>query len=935
MRRGSSAFQVLIAVLFGVILAEIPSARAQVSCGLDTRVPFAGHTFPLEGALIEETLDFENAFPSWSGGGLDQPTYMTFPPDGTNRLFIVERSGIVRSISNRPDVSATDLRIVLDIQSSVDSSFTEEGMLGLAFHPSFAENGLFFVHYTAAPSGCSASARCARIDRYQIDPQDPNRALPGSVFNVLEIERPGSAEHHNGGMIAFGPEGYLFISVGDQDFRSLAQETDSLRGKILRIDIDEGAEGNPGIPDSNPFGNAVWSFGLRNPWRFSFDRENPGDLWIADVGSGNREEVNWVPSGTAGGLNFGWPDCEGTLPLTSTGCDASQRSPDLEYPTGVGGRTAVIGGFVYRGPLASLNGQYLFADFSGAVLTWDRTTRNPQTGLGVIEERLTPVSFIGSLAEDESGEVYTWDYFRTPILSRFVGSSPTAGEPFPQNLSDTGLFNDVAALSPAPGLIEYGVASPLWSDGADKQRWIALPGTEKIEFRSGSPWGFPIGTAIVKHFELEQPGEAPRRLETRVMLRQTDQWVGLTYRWNTQGTDATLLLDDFREDIPLAGGGTQTWLYPSPSECLECHSAAAGRALGVRTEQLNGEFDYASVTDNQLHAWNCIELFDTDIGDPMGFDHFVALDEESASLAARVRSHLSSNCSICHQPGTGVTDMDLRHQPLIGDMNIVSRDPIRGDLGLPSPKLVDPGNHGNSIVSVRMESAEETSRMAKGTLLRDFIATSAVADWIDDVLFDSGSGTAQIDSDEDGVIDEEDNCPGVPNSNQANVDGDSLGDPCDPDQQPDLWVEADLPAVAGIGQTLGLAAEVSNVGVLSARPSQVRFRLSLDTEIDDKDASVGDCMVAAIDGDNTAGCFDSAGRVPDDLVGGPGDYFWIACADSLERIDEGDETNNCEATVVRIPEPGLVGSVPVALLTIAGVVAWKRRKPRVGAGRSI
>lgn len=293
----------LLSISIGLALTP-QQALAQEACGLEARVPFAGHTLPLDGVLVEEDLAFENAFPNWSSGGLIQPIFMNFPPDGSNRLFFIERRGVVKSIPNRSDVVQGELTTVLDIQSSIDSDFTEEGLLGIAFHPLFAQNGLFFLHFTAAPSECALYPRCAQIVRYQIDSQNPDAVLPGSDFVVLEIERPGTIQHHNGGAIAFGEDGFLYIAVGDQDHKELPQDTSSLRGKLLRIDINSGTPFNPGIPSDNPFGNAVWHYGLRNPWRFSFDRENPSDLWIADVGSRDREEVNWLPGGTGGGLGL-------------------------------------------------------------------------------------------------------------------------------------------------------------------------------------------------------------------------------------------------------------------------------------------------------------------------------------------------------------------------------------------------------------------------------------------------------------------------------------------------------------------------------------------------------------------------------------------------------------------------------------------------------
>jgi len=577
-----------------------PVASAQQTCGLTQRVPFAGHALPLDEALVAPTLGVENPYPTWNSYDLFQPTFVAFPPDGTDRLFALERRGLILAFPNRPDVTTDDVSVLLDIESQMQLGFAEEGMLGLAVHPDFATNGHLFVHFTPIASVCTHYARCARIVRYTIDPADPNTVLPGSAYVVLEIERPGVAEHHNGGMLAFGPDGYLYASIGDQDALAEVQDTTSLRGKLLRIDVDGGSEFSPGIPPGNPFGNEVFHYGFRNPWRFSFDRAT-GDLWIGDVGSHRREEVSHVPAGTPGGLNFGWPDCEGTESLTPTGCHAGQHGPELEYATGSLGN-AVIGGYVFRGSALALQGQYIFGDANGSVFSWDRSTRDPSTGLGVIETRVTgSFNGLGSFAEDEAGELLTWSY-SFPAIRRFTATTPGGGSGFPSLLSATGFFDDTESLTPAPGLIEFDVVTPLWSDEATKKRWMALPDAEKIRVIDAQDWRFPIGTAFVKHFEIQTVGLVQRRLETRIFLHQNDGWVGLTYRWNEEETDAQLLTTAFQEDVERFGGFMQTWQYPSPADCMTCHTDAAGPALGPRVAQLNRDFDYASITDNQLHA---------------------------------------------------------------------------------------------------------------------------------------------------------------------------------------------------------------------------------------------------------------------------------------------------------------------------------------------
>ncbi|MEM9176166.1 MAG: PQQ-dependent sugar dehydrogenase [Myxococcota bacterium] len=918
--RGATRARLLI--LSSMLLLSLASAAsAQETCGLTQWTPFAGHALPLDDALVEPTLGIENPYPIWNSRDLFQPTFVAAPPDGTNRLFALERRGLIISFPNRADVLSEETRILLDLESETRTGFSEEGMLGLAMHPDFANNGYLYVHFTPEHAVCSQYPRCAQIRRYTIDPEDPDAVLPGSAYVVLEIERPGTIEHHNGGMLAFGPDGYLYASVGDQDAIDEVQDTTSLRGKLLRIDVDSGSEFSPGIPPDNPFGNPVFHYGLRNPWRFSFDRDT-GDLWIGDVGSHRREEVNFVPAGTPGGLDFGWPHCEGTLGLTSTGCTPNQHAPDLEYETGSLG-LAVIGGYVYRGPNPALQGLYIFGDANGSIFTWDTVTRDPQTGLGVIETAITNTfDGLGSLAEDEAGEVLTWPY-SFPAIYRFTASLDGGGDGFPRTLSATGLFSDVVTLTPAPGLIEYDVASRFWSDGSSKRRWMALPRGQKIQVVDARDWRYPVGTAFVKHFEVGEALGLTRRVETRVMLHQETGWLGLTYRWNEEGTDANLLTTQLEEELVLGSGVSQTWRHPSPSDCLDCHTEQAGHVLGLQVEQLNADFAYPATTDNQLHAWNCLNLFDTDLGDPAAFDAFHDVADATVSTHRRAREYFAVNCASCHQPGASEATLDLRLSTALGDMNVIDVPPVRGDLGAPDPRLVAPGDTDNSVLFRRLWSAEASLRMPRGSLLPDWGALSVLATWIETDLFDAQAEAPRLDSDLDGVLDPVDNCPVFANPDQADADQDGTGDPCDPDQMPELRILAGLPPTAAPGATTDFWAVVFNDGVLATADVQARFYLSEDTTLDPSDRSVAACFTSPIDGGGAAGCAVPVAGVPADLPAMPGNYYWLACADGLDVVAEPDESDNCESSPVSVPEP--TGALPIAALGLIVAAARRRR----------
>jgi uncharacterized repeat protein (TIGR03806 family) len=581
--------------------------------------------------------------------------------------------------------------------------------------------------------------------RYEVSDADPDLADPSSAVEILEYPQPNWT--HNGGMLAFGPEDLLYVGTGDGggsflDSLGTAQDITTLLGALLRIDVRQGA---PLVPPDNPFvavpgaAGEVFHYGLRNPWRFSFDRLT-GDLWIGDVGQTSWEEIDFLPAGTPGGANFGWAFCEGTHDVGNRDCSSIQSvAPVWEYPRSDG--RSVTGGYVYRGDLfPELYGAYLFADFATRNV-WALTPQSPDPPQLIA----TANSFISSLGEDRDGEVYLVTLDGAILrLERSAGAGGVGSAPFPSLLSATGFFTDVASLEPAPGLVEYHVTTPLWSDGGFKRRWIALPGDSRIAFHAREPWGFPVGTAFIKHFELPLNGGGTVRLETRVLLRQLTRWVGVTYVWNMAETDADLVTDGLDEVIDL-GGSSQTWHYPSSAECLGCHTQASGRVLGVRTRQLGGTFDYPDATDVQLHAWNCIGLFDTDVRDAARYDHYAALDDLAETRLLRARSHLATNCAICHQPlGPAPGGFDLRFDPALADLGVIGVAPSEGDLGLFDPQRIKAGSKEESVLWLRLQSDDVAIRMALGTQIPNPEAVMQIGQWIDADLFVLDSETAWI-----------------------------------------------------------------------------------------------------------------------------------------------------------------------------------------------
>jgi glucose/arabinose dehydrogenase len=387
-------------------------------------------------------------------------------PGAAGRLYIALREGRVVVW----DGSGILPDPLLDIRSQV-STGGESGLLGLAFHPGFAGNGLFFVHYTD-------SAGATRLARYRVVagiPGDPGRADPASAVDVLTVGRV--SPFHNGGQIAFGPDGYLYLALGDGgnagDAECNAQRRDSLFGKILRLDVDRAEGGRPyAVPPDNPFRSGpflpeVWAAGLRNPWRFSFDRAT-GDLWIGDVGEGGREEIDVQPAGQ-GGANWGWSPMEGSLCFGANNCPAyvpacgapAFAAPLLEYGHDRG--CSVTGGFVYRGRAApQLTGTYLFGDFcSGRI--WGAARQGPDLTVRELPRRARLLTTFG---EDQAGEIYLGT--ADGRLLRLEATSPAQ----PQQV---GLFDPERAqfLLQEPGEPAAGIR---FGFGRAQSGWIPLAG---------------------------------------------------------------------------------------------------------------------------------------------------------------------------------------------------------------------------------------------------------------------------------------------------------------------------------------------------------------------------------------------------------------------------------------------------------------------------
>lgn len=329
--------------------------------------------------------------------GFSSPLGIENAGDGSNRLFIVEQAGRIKIIKNGNTLSTPFLDI-----SSIVLSGGERGLLGLAFHPDFANNGYFYVNYTKAGGH-------TQISRFSVS-SNPDVADPNSEISILSVNQPQS--NHNGGDLNFGPDGYLYIGFGDGggsgDPNNLAQNKKTFLGKMLRIDVDSGSPYS--IPASNPFVSdtstldEIWAIGLRNPWRFSFDRLT-GDLWIGDVGQNKREEINFQPASSSGGENYGWKCYEGDIAFNTTNCGPmnTYTFPVFAEVHNDNNPNSIAGGMVYRGSNECFQGVY----FCGETRADTFFTIIPDNGGWSVERKLFPgINNIAGFGEDEAGELY-------------------------------------------------------------------------------------------------------------------------------------------------------------------------------------------------------------------------------------------------------------------------------------------------------------------------------------------------------------------------------------------------------------------------------------------------------------------------------------------------------------------------------------------------
>ncbi len=735
MLKNGILFVALVSLLVFAFLGPHQSDTAIPIIQEDSREGKPHATSEIEGKFVT----IKRVFPRLR---FDRPVFITGAGDGSGRLFVVEQAGVIRVFdpADHPDKEWDELsekqkeatsEVFLDIRDRISRKGNEEGLIGLAFHPDFENNGQLLIHYSS-----SVTDNFGVVARFRVDNENKNRMDPKSEEILLRLKQP--YRNHNGGTIAFGKDGMLYISFGDggsaNDPHGHGQNLESWLGTILRIDIDHKDGDQPySVPKDNPFRaveNAkpeIWAFGLRNVWRFSFDRKT-GELWAADVGQNKWEEVNVIKKGG----NYGWNRYE----ANSIFRDKSTLSHgEHDPPVAVYARQwgwSITGGYVYRGrKYPELQGQYFYGDYVSGNLWRIKKDDNGKHASELV--RRTGRS-IASFGEGDDGELYLTS-FDGGIYQVVATNTPEKTfSDWPQKLSESGLFESTAKKEVAADLIPYEVNAPFWSDGAEKARFIKLPKGATMKYRAKDAWELPVGTVIVKNFE-GMHLRRKRMLETRLIKRTESGWEAATYVWDQNGRDAILApggkqFELYQPDRVKRVWNVLSWHAPSASECASCHVDAAGFVLGINTLQLNR--DIGDTGKNQIETWaekGWLEL-------PEGFSHkkanrFCSPYDESEAIDRRARVWLDVNCSMCHRPnGPGNANIDLRYETERAEMNLIGTQPAQGNLGLKNALLVSPGSPDESLLLHRVKTLGEGRMPSVATNQNDEVAIQLLKEWI-------------------------------------------------------------------------------------------------------------------------------------------------------------------------------------------------------------
>ncbi len=736
----------LLALLAGSAFTRLSAATAQDGqpVGIEKRIPLT--TSRVVGS--PEPPLMLRAKRAWPGLDFKKPLFLGRDA-ASDRFLVVEQAARILAIPRDQSQSTTNLFLEI----------ADHDFYSFHFHPGFATNRFLFV-FANGPNKLQTNStgvvlggtnKFNRILRYTVTPE--GNANPASEYEIIKWWSNG----HNGGEMAFGLDGMLYITSGDgtsdSDGNNSGQDISDLNSGVLRLDIERPDAGKAfSIPKDNPFWDIpkarpeLWAYGFRNPWRMTMDPAD-GALLVGDIGQDLWEMIQLVTRGA----NFGWSVREGNHPFHAQRVPGPHpiKPPLIEHHHAEA--RSITGGVVYQGSkFPELRGAYIYGDYGtgkiwalkrkGDKVTWSREIADTQHAMvGFSEGRAGEIFYV-----DYAGQLYELEL--TPPVTK-------KRPPFPKKLSDSGLFAKVKGHVMQPALIPYSVNSQLWSDGAHKERFIALPGESQIGFAEGGGWKFPEETVLVKSFALDlEAGNSKSRkwVETRFMLFEQNEWVGYSYRWNDSQTDAELVEAkgadrDYKIKDARAPGGSrkQTWHYPSRAECMTCHSRAAQYVLGVNTLQMNRDHDYAGGKANQLRTLAHLGAFTLKpdkagvVKLPKPPEKMASLPnpyDETADLTLRARSYLHANCAHCHvEAGGGNSAITLNWNTAPEKMHLIGIAPQHDKFGLADALIVAPGAPERSTLMQRMLRVGQGGMPPLAKSLVDEPALKMLGEWIKQV----------------------------------------------------------------------------------------------------------------------------------------------------------------------------------------------------------
>ena len=612
------------------------------------------------------------------------------------RLFVMTRQGKIWSFKeNAAEPTLDEFADLKKIHPKTGSAY------GLVFHPDWRKNQRVFVAFTVGGNKDVGT----RLSRFRFT-TNPLRIVPDSEELILTWLSGG----HNGANLQFGPDGMLYVSTGDAtapnppDGLNTGQDNSDLLSAVLRIDVDHKEAGKAyRVPTDNPYVGRenvrpeIWAFGFRNPWKMSFDSR--GRLWVGDVGWELWEMIHLVKKGS----NHGWSAMEASNPIRPE--TASPLAP-ITPPAAAHRHTeaaSMTGGYEYLGSrLPRLRGAYVYGDYETGKI-WSLRHDGSQV-TEHIEIADTPHR-ISTFGVGNDNELYYIHYAGESEIYRLV-PNPRAGQPsdFPRKLSETGLFADTKAQQPSEGVYPFAIHEPMWQDGANSIRYVALPGKSSIKtdidfrrWQGTSTW--PDDSVLAKTISLRD-----KPVETQVLHYDGETWNGYSYRWNKAGDDADLVPaegDEFEVNARAWRGGNR-YRISSRAECMRCHNMWNKFTPAFEPMQLSGFGGYTN--QPVMDIATSLKLVNANFFHQNRHGQ-LQTSLRGGSLEKRARSWLHANCAHCHRRhGGGTAPLEVNFERELSESFTLWQAPTRGDFGLADPSVIVPGDPSRSVLNYRVSA---------------------------------------------------------------------------------------------------------------------------------------------------------------------------------------------------------------------------------------